>query len=236
MKVTIKFHNVNEGRGGVMKIGSGSGLIDTNSQPVHQVSHVGTLNCHTCVGLYFPIDAERCFCAHMNAFISRAGGHVTPDRCCNPTEGNAVHDMVLSRLEVVAHQHGFTASSIDRARIVMVCPYPGGNSTLSAATQHSPRRTGSYVIDAIRAFFQSPQLVCDKQAQGFVVDHADGSVQKVSRALPEMCRNAGQYARTNENVVWETVMEQDLDMWEVRIAASDETTRYADAVRGTVWR
>lgn len=33
------------------------------------VRTIGTRGCLTCVGLYFPNDKDRCFTAHINAFI-----------------------------------------------------------------------------------------------------------------------------------------------------------------------
>lgn len=33
------------------------------------IPFIGTTNCWTCVGVHLPIDEDRCFVAHVNAFV-----------------------------------------------------------------------------------------------------------------------------------------------------------------------
>jgi hypothetical protein len=56
----MKFPCVEEGPGDTLPL----------SDPNGEAQHIGTHFLNTCVGVYFQVDQNRCFCAHMDARTS----------------------------------------------------------------------------------------------------------------------------------------------------------------------
>lgn len=120
------------------------------------IRFIGTKDCVTCVGVYFEIEGNRIFCAHINAWYSidprpRPGGLVE-----GSDEYHDIRAAVARRLEDHASEHGWTASSVDTDTLRLVGRYPGAS--------------GHAVPDGIMDFFhlaESPRV--DDRFYGFLI-------------------------------------------------------------------
>lgn len=86
------------------------------------VNFIGTRNCVTCVGVYFEIFGNRCFCAHINAWMSddNSGEAVTPGGATY----QEINEQVYNRMRVHAEDHGWDASEYIQGSLRLVCPLP----------------------------------------------------------------------------------------------------------------
>ena len=111
MQVTrTKF--VDEGYGGTFL------LTDT-------IPHICTNKLKTCVGVYFQIDAHRCFMAHINAWV--AIGNDTRTRVCNVHEGLRIRWRVWKQFQLFAKEQSWNVTqNMARVRktLVVACPEP----------------------------------------------------------------------------------------------------------------
>jgi len=119
----------------------------------------------TCVGVYFALSDNRCFCAHINTSIPDDGGGYR--RSCNEREGEATKQEVLKLLQRCAKNYDWDAKDARIGTMVISCPEQRYGIV---------RATGWWAIEAIKEFLGLSEVDVEKQ-WGFVVDHDTKEVQ-----------------------------------------------------------
>ncbi|RMY06003.1 hypothetical protein D0867_09840 [Hortaea werneckii] len=124
----------------------------------NNVQHIGTSDCLTCVGIYFIIDDDRCFAAHVNAdTTTKSGGW---SRKTNGNTGDKIKAEVKRRLnnEQMKSEWGPVSRTM-RESVVMVCSrceetWPLVGDAVAAAVQEwlgieemsAPHRKESFTV------------------------------------------------------------------------------------------
>ncbi|CAK3955631.1 Hypothetical predicted protein [Lecanosticta acicola] len=165
MSGTTPYRHVKENQGGTLEFNEA-------------LPHIGTDGCVTCVGVYFPIDAKRCFCAHINAYVSVNDGRSTEYDILTTREGEEVKNSVLARLQKEASRSGWKAQDVvaqHPERVILVCP------DLNRG-ERSESRVGHWVVEAFREFLGHMEglLEVDSDSQGFVVNHETRENRRIS--------------------------------------------------------
>ena len=89
------------------------------------LNYIGTLGLESCVVVYFRVDEQRCFFAHINAFLSRQCKDETDREILTDGEGEAVKRATRRKLEVEAEDESWNLDSELALRsIFIVCPRP----------------------------------------------------------------------------------------------------------------
>lgn len=148
------------------------------SFPQDRPSHIGTFDCQTCVGVYFPLSDDTCFCAHINACIDLLpwGLEYTP----TPVQGKGLQNLIVKMLKGTCG----SAGNLKQGReVVVVCPKLFRDKWASDSSKWV-KQVGWYVVEGIREWLAEDvnypkSFVCDETAQGFVVDHRTGVVAKI---------------------------------------------------------
>lgn len=181
---TISFRLIEESQGRTLEYDPAAPPIGANSP------YIGTYDCRTCVGVYFPIKPasgstkHRCFIAHINAWIEAtkvddASNCTAMESChCLGDEGGHLEEAVVTRLVEESEAQGWGAADVDREKAVLVAPkFLRDESSDDEYAQGSAvadeRKTNAHhVVQAIRKFLQEHDQVveCDTDAQGFIVD------------------------------------------------------------------
>lgn len=157
-------------------VAEGTGGIYTF--PSDEISHIGTYDCQTCVGVYLAFEDETCFCAHINACIDihPYGFEYIPD----PHEGQELRNLIVSMLRAECG----SAERLKKGReVIVVCPKIYRDKWASDASKWT-KQMGWYIVEGIREWLAEDiadpkTFVCDEMAQGFVVDHRTGEVAKI---------------------------------------------------------
>lgn len=129
----IKYRHIKEGRGGVFP--RSSSISDL----------IGTYNCITCVGVYFPISDTHCFVAHINACIrpqNYGPQQLREDplpRDCKGGEGEQVKGKVLEKLRKAAADHHFDPLNVHLAEFILICPKYNGQPMTGKIRRRSDR-------------------------------------------------------------------------------------------------
>lgn len=135
---------------------------------------VGTLNCISCVGIYLPIDANRCFVAHINAFVRQPNGEESFSIAPNTDRSDFIQDQIFERLTKHAGNKWTARDVADyvnstNAEPIIICPFLDGEST------------GEYVIRGLETFFKGTGLDLRKyilpDKEGFIVEHRTHAVK-----------------------------------------------------------
>lgn len=85
------------------------------------VKFIGTQGCVTCVGVYFEIDSNRIFCAHINAWSQTGVDHyyvMSPAR----KEWKEIREAIKGQLAEHADLHGWEALDVRVETIILTCP------------------------------------------------------------------------------------------------------------------
>lgn len=158
---TIKYRHIREKYGGTF---SNYALT----------SPIGTRNCLTCVGVYFPVSDQECFVAHINAAVipedyldykdEYGNNYMTPRDCESAEEEEGIRNMVSEKLKQAAKAGGWKATGVDRTGVIVVCSEYDGEA-----------KVGKVVVQAIRNFLgMGDELKVHDQCHGFVVDVSGG--------------------------------------------------------------
>ena len=96
-------------------------LNTSQHAPSHELTHIGTFGCITCVGVYFEIDDHRCFIAHINAYVDI--GNRLIERNCTTREGDIIRIRVLREVHHQAYVNSWNLK-LERSRqsLIVVCP------------------------------------------------------------------------------------------------------------------
>ncbi|KAK4506325.1 hypothetical protein PRZ48_000055 [Zasmidium cellare] len=110
--------------------------------------NIGTSDLITCVGVYLPISATRCFVAHINAYFDKPEAKSEFEKRWTTTEqGAQIREEVLRRLREHSQREGWSARDVVESgrKVVVMCPcYKDGKQGL--------RLSGVFVVEAIREF------------------------------------------------------------------------------------
>lgn len=90
------YRHVDEGHGNTYTFG------DSNS-----ITHIGTTGLIICVGAYLPIDDNRCFFAHINAFVTSPNS-TKAIRHVDDFEGEKLRTLTCEKLTKNAEQNTWT--------------------------------------------------------------------------------------------------------------------------------
>lgn len=141
---------------------------------------VGTTNCLTCVGVYLPISRQRCFVAHINAYVTESDERVKSQQMTF-AEGSKIKNRVVAKLHRHAASQDWHCNNVVDAlegtkmtmRAVIICRY----------MDDRPDRPGRYVLDALehftgcdlREWFDKGRKV-EPDAEAFVLNQNDCAV------------------------------------------------------------
>ncbi|KAK3066687.1 hypothetical protein LTR53_016864 [Teratosphaeriaceae sp. CCFEE 6253] len=188
-----EFRWIPEGKGGTFT------LDPTSDTPRETLPHFGTYDCHTCVGLYLPLDARRCCVAHINCtLVVRHGWNGDgPWTWIVDSEADAtqIRERVKGLLTAESRRAGWGEVSAEaKAGLVLVCPKivtdaPGVCPKMATGAPGGcpgPRRrevrwVGYYVAAGIREWLGVPEVDVETQYGGFVVRHPEGVVTMLAR-------------------------------------------------------
>lgn len=164
------------------KIIEGSGDIITfpNTKDVNggECLTVGTSDLHSCVGVYVPLSQNRCFAAHIFAYIADTGDdtEIGYARYSIPLEkeGPLLVDKIREVLEQNLRPHlPFDQDAIyeltDKAHVV--CP----NLELKDWTGRKRTAVGSFVIGGLQSFFDTTFPV--ENGVGFIKTYGSEDVE-----------------------------------------------------------
>ncbi|TKA63491.1 hypothetical protein B0A55_09871 [Friedmanniomyces simplex] len=165
-----------EGKGGTF-------AVDASSKyPVEHLTYFGTYDCHTCVGVWWPIDGQRCFLAHINCSLIDIWGAVSWV-VRSGEEAARIKGAVRKLLDEERKQADWGEISAEGKRgVVLVCPKMSTGASDERAERGGERTcVGYFVVEAIREWLGVSEVKVDTQHCGFVVKHPDGSVALLSR-------------------------------------------------------
>lgn len=150
--------------------------------------YIGTDRCNTCLGIYFAIDEDRCFCAHVNIEPRQDDGEPFPTQLISNYEVNTAAERSIiwwlkRKLTSEAWSEDWgNITQLMRDSLVIVCPtsnHPG--------KQH----VGDAALMAVKEFLgMSNSEIQPERAEGFVVTHS-------GRAAPEVVYFPAQRAQWN---------------------------------------
>lgn len=149
----------------------GSGNIFTLPFPIStragkvSIHSIGTINCDTCIGLYFPPSDNKCFAAHIFPYIAsvdedcpapNSGPWIPSDE-----QGRKLIEKVCSLLHkrVASHLPSLAQRRELREKAIVVCP---------RQEEEGCKTVGHHVLLALEAFFAKVRV---QNAHGFDVDH-----------------------------------------------------------------
>lgn len=157
------YYYVSQGCGGMFSFSTGSNSAADKDAPVRPL--IGTRGCNSCVGVYFVVDDQRCFCAHIHAFFR---SEKWPSISVRPEK----HDHFVRRIKDVLTQESMDQNwPHDRERmretLVMVCEHPGSKFDLEGELP----RTGAVIMGAIAEWLCAESYEPLKNMHGFVVEY-----------------------------------------------------------------
>jgi len=175
----IPFRMVKEGRGGTFGFHLPTPSDHASEVAEKKFSHdrasilrIGTYACRTCVGFYYKIDDERCFFAHIDAFVTDPESDAIPpeDRLISDAEGKDLQARVLAALKEEAYRYSWSWIPLAGHKAVACCPQLvlGGR-----------KLAGQYVLAAIREFLGDLSLEMLDDADGFIVEHQKDTIDHV---------------------------------------------------------
>ncbi|KAK3714070.1 hypothetical protein LTR37_008099 [Vermiconidia calcicola] len=152
------FLHLLEGQGGMFEWSRLK--ADDNGELLH---YIGTQGLITCVAVFFRVDEERFFMAHINALMQRSG---VTSRNVTIEEGARVKEAVLERLEADAKANGWKRDALMISKsIIIACPKMRN-------PYDDNENTGLYVVDALIEFLNlglSREELINKDCVGFIV-------------------------------------------------------------------
>lgn len=162
--------NVLQGTGGIYTFPLNLPSIPGEKE-VLKTTIIGTTGCSTCVGVYIPIDNNRCFAAHFDGCIvgepRDARNWQIPDILVDPFKDAVRHSLDRSFQGMQQEVSSIRKREDLKARVVVVSTWQvvGGR-----------KGPGFYVIEVLCEYFQLDGVKLAKKCSGhhgFVVDHAD---------------------------------------------------------------
>lgn len=160
----LSFLNVSPGVGGTFSFQSLPQVSPNASKPtIEPTKHIGTTSCRTCVGVYFKLDPDRFFIAHIHVslFVDKSRAFWND---ILPEEGEDLKQEVIRAMRINAEAEDWDPESLlpdIEKSLVMVCP--------SLVVYSQLKTTGWYVTKAIQECLGVRDFEVDTGSQGFVV-------------------------------------------------------------------
>lgn len=163
------FRFVPEGRGGTFTWNPAS------DKPNEQTEYIGTDGTETCVSVYFPVDEDRCFFAHIFVVLRSIEGEAS--FATAPAKGFEIEQSTKTALvsESVDQSWKYSKGQM-RKRLIMVCPHEYDVSGEN-------KQTGYYVVKALHDFLGFPdgeELRAESDSRGFIASIRDGLVEYIA--------------------------------------------------------
>ena len=121
--------------------------------------YIGTTGCSTCVGVYFEIDDETCFAAHINALIRSSG------RATDEISSAMVREAVQKKLDET--MSGKVPTERMRSTLLMVCPM--------ISVRSGKAMVGDAVSEAVQDWLGVASRKEPLGKDGFIVKHRDSA-------------------------------------------------------------
>ena len=155
------------------------GVLDFNTIPPQHTSssgsvavdvkRVGTTGCWTCVGIYSPLDKDRCFVAHVMA-------KSFDTEIISAIEGRDLKKVVTNKIRKAVGSQLATPPALKMAqeKVIIICPCPRKERPRSKKTNPNGKAlTGHYVAEAVCEFLGLEASESVNHNQGFIVNHYD---------------------------------------------------------------
>ncbi|EMC98490.1 hypothetical protein BAUCODRAFT_428060 [Baudoinia panamericana UAMH 10762] len=190
------FRHVPEGRGGILNFrkpifgteDAGKSLTDQDHDRIH---YLGVTGVKTCVGVYFALDDNRCFLAHINAWRYGGTRRLSLDEQQHLEEGSRFKSVTIEMLRKHSEKHDWDPREPRILQsLLIVCPeaydplrvLDAARRQADRSMQPNPTRdrlrlqSGWWLIEGIKQFLgPPPETRHDDQSEGFVVEHHDQS-------------------------------------------------------------
>ena len=173
--------SVNSAKGELRIVGEGRGgtfTFDANSEyEIERVQHIGVEGLYTCIGVYWPVDDRRCFCAHVNIqFIYDGADYKLHPNVQLESEVAWIKDQVKSLLEEERVRSGWgDIPEAYRKQAILMCPDLGSNREVKGI-----KSVGLCVVEALKEWLDLPDLEIDKANAASVVKHGAGVVESLA--------------------------------------------------------
>lgn len=207
------------------------GIFPLPSPENPEISSIGTHGFRTCVCVYVPLAAHKCFAAHIDGHVALPQDGVDSGWIPTHEQGVALKKFMKSLLQQQLPElaNKEYAENFLKSYAVVVCP----KRTLFQAGEEK-RATGSYIVEAINEFFCLPGVKNDEvtdTAHGFVVDHSSLEVNYLnfSSGSKEQLSRQDQLNSRNDLT---TIEEVQLLAWN-RIAIEKMAAEHGYATVGT---
>lgn len=115
---------------------------------------IGTVACVSCTGIYFEIEGNRLFCAHVNTWHI-ADGFDGADLGSSEPEHAEIVNAVYHRLILHSKEYGWSRDDVYIKTLTVVCPEPEAQAYA--------------VPEAVRLFFGLNYMPYVQKAHGFVI-------------------------------------------------------------------
>lgn len=166
MPAKIEYRYVDQDHGGTFCVDEQSVKED------ERIPYIGTYDLVNCVGVYLPIDARRCFVAHIDAYVGIGGGEVAH----NDPAAIQIEEIVLERL--TAHSK---ANNWEAEDVIDCLKTPNGPKPILASPHLGKGGAAYAVLKAIQRFLGSDTDLTKFKYQGltgFVVNHKSGELDR----------------------------------------------------------
>lgn len=149
------------------------------------INAIGTSECVTCLGVFFPVGQNRCFVAHIDPHVytdddstqdNGASSSVPEVFQCTEAQGQALHATLVQKLTTMFPQFANGRYPPEwRDRVILVCPRPDPDGQ---------RGVGWHALGAFKVFLGlSDEVETEaRKGQGFLVDFSTDALGK-SRKL-----------------------------------------------------
>lgn len=174
MSSPIPYRYIPEGAGGTFALREANvEELSTTDDQMQRSYYIGTWEVFTCVGVFFMVDENRCFIAHIDACVHRPNisERHRYDRNVSNKEGEQIKQATLELLRAEAATNGWTPDtryalpSLAMISPLGVCP-----------KDPSVKMSGAFIADAINEFLDAQ-------------DHIQLSAQYHGMIAGKMARN-----------------------------------------------
>ncbi len=161
-----------EGRGGTFafanveaRVTDDPTILHPQPDKVHGLygeQHIAIRSCYTCVGVYFQIGDDRCFCAHINASVKDVGEPAT--EATAPHVYNVKH-AILAKLDEYCSGQDWTPADVRKETVILVGPN-------IRAWESGVSDVGQGIVLALLEFLDVSEgdINVNSQAHGFVLE------------------------------------------------------------------
>lgn len=127
--------------------------LSSRQERPEQIDLIGMYWCHYCVGVYFRVDANQCFCAHINVYTLT----VEIFSGLTVTEGEDIEQQIIDKMMNELHSNDWNPERAEFGdNLVVVCPeYERyADPEPLGIDGFALERTSWYAVRAVREFFR----------------------------------------------------------------------------------